>query len=160
MHTTISMIHGNSLVSLTLRHQSTDTTSCTDPDATISDTLRPLLLPHLVYYVIHRQSGTTVTHLADLTCTTGTSTIPVARLAKFIFTTTTSSISTTILQMIDISDDMVLPYTGSVYGYTVRFQVSTHVRRRKFMLDLYNLDLVYPDRTIGTNIDFISHQLD
>ena len=109
--------------------------------------------------MIHRQSGTSITHLEDLTCTTVTSMIPVARLAEFMLTTTTGSISTTRLTMIDISDDRVPPYTGSVYGYTVRFQVSTHVRRHEFILDLFNLVQVYPDWTIGTTIVFTSRQL-
>ena len=85
--------------------------------------------------------------------------ILVARLAEFILTTAASSISTTRLTMVDISDNSILPYTGSGYGYTTRFHLPTHVRGNKFILDLSNLVQVYPDRTIGTTIVFIYRQL-
>ena len=62
--------------------------------------------------------------------------------------------------MVDISDDRVLPYTGSDYVYTVHFHLTTHVRGNKFILDLFNLVQVYPDWTIGTTIVFTSRQLD
>ena len=156
MHSTI---YGNSLVSWTLPHQPTDTASCTNTDTEVSDTLRSPILPHLVYYRIHGLSGTSITHLGDSTCTTGTSIILVARLADFILTTADGSISTIWLTMVDISDDRGLPYTGSDYVYTVQFHLATHVRGSKFILDMFDLVRVYPDWTIGTTIVFIYRQL-
>ena len=85
--------------------------------------------------------------------------ILVAHLADLILTTAAGSISTARLTLVDISDDRVLPYTGSGYVYTVCFHLSTHVRGNKFILDLSNLVQVYPDWTIGTTIVFIYRQL-
>ena len=71
--------------------------------------------------------------------------ILVARLGDLILTTVAGSISTSRLTLVDISDNRVLPYTGSVYVYTVRFHLPTHVRGNKFILNLFNLVQVYPD---------------
>ena len=160
IHSTIhgSTIDGNSLVSWTLPCQPTDTTSCTDPDTTIPATLSSPLLSHLVYCGIHELSGTSITRREDPACTTGDNMILVAHHADLILTTAAGSISTTRLTLVDISDDMVLPYTGSGYVYTVRFHLPTPVRGNKFIHDLFNLAQVYPGWTIGTTIVFIYRQ--
>ena len=151
MLSTIYLPHCNSLEITASLHLSTSTSTCTDPDATITTTLRALL-PRLVYGVTYRLQTTLrpllplLVHDVDATCTTGTRTLASLALRP-------NCNYTILAQTTEDTTRIFLLYTELEYGFSVCFL--GHVLSSKLQIYLRHVHLGHAENTI----DFVSHQL-